>query len=433
MRSTSETSSPSCCRAKRTWLTTSVKKRPIDAPRTWDLSTPRLSAVAASCDDSSMGKPVRVNGPYPEKGKWRIYLIDGSGRKAFLFRTQAEAEAMKATLTARAQALTERTIGDTLDAYRDYRVRVRGVLPKTADDHCRHLRTLLPVDDPLATLTAERAARLYLDYTARANHYTGKPISVATHQWVLLIAKCWGRWLVKAGLVAQSPFLSVEPIGRRSVGKAQLTRDEAQQLSRAAVQKAQAGDAAAVGALLMLHMGLRQGEVGSRIVRDVDHDGQVLIIPFGKTATSRRRLKVPRWLQPYLLGLMVGKAASDLLFSADGQTPRPRQYWWRKVHELCDAAGVPRVCPHSLRGLHATLAIEEGESGEAVARALGHTSFEITAKHYATPDSVANARLERASQSLAPRPAEAPSARLDQFLSTLTPEELAALRKRLVA
>ncbi|MBL9003243.1 MAG: hypothetical protein JNJ46_03300, partial [Myxococcales bacterium] len=47
--------------------------------------------------------------------------------------------------------------------------------------------------------------------------------------------------------------------------------------------------------------------------------------------------------------------------------------------ELCDAANVPRVCPHSLRGLHATLAIEEGASGEAVARALGHTRFEITA------------------------------------------------------
>jgi integrase len=393
----------------------------------------RLSSVAASCHDPNVGKSVRVNGPYPEKGKWRIYLIDGSGRKAFLFATRAEAESMKAKLTERAQALTERTIGDTLDAYRDYRVRVRGVLPKTADDHCRHLRSLLPVADALSTLTPDRAGRLYLNYTERTNHYTGKPISVATHQWVLLIAKCWGRWLVKAGIATQNPFAAVEPIGRRSTGKAQLTRDEAQRLSRVAVQKAQAGDAAAVGALLMLHMGLRQGEVGSRIARDVDHDGQVLIIPFGKTATSRRRLKVPRWLQPYVSRLANGKAAGDLLFSVDGQKPRPHQYWWRKVHELCDAANVPRVCPHSLRGLHATLAIEEGASGEAVARALGHTSFEITAKHYATPDSVANARLEKASQSLAPSPAPSDSARLDQLLAALTPEELAALRKRLAA
>ena len=157
----------------------------------------------------------------------------------------------------------------------------------------------------------------------------------------------------------------------------------------------------------------------------------MLIIPFGKTATSRRRLKVPHWLQPHLSRLADGKAAGELLFSADGQKPRPHQYWWRKVHELCDAANVPRVCPHSLRGLHATLAIEEGASGEAVARALGHTSFEITAKHYATPDSVANARLEKVGQSLAPSDAAFPAARFDVLLSSLTPEELAALRKHL--
>jgi hypothetical protein len=34
--------------------------------------------------------------------------------------------------------------------------------------------------------------------------------------------------------------------------------------------------------------------------------------------------------------------------------------------------------------------------------ALGHTSFEITAKHYASADSVANARLAKANQVLAP-------------------------------
>ena len=110
---------------------------------------------------------------------------------------------------------------------------------------------------------------------------------------------------------------------------------------------------------------------------------------------------------------------------------RHRQYWWNKVQQLCDAAAVPRVCPHSLRGLHATLAIEEGASGEAVARALGHTSFEITAKHYASPDSVANARLEKVGQSLAPERLAAPASRIDQLLSSLTPEELAALRQHL--
>lgn len=188
---------------------------------------------------------------------------------------------------------------------------------------------------------------------------------------------------------------------------------------------------AAIGVLLMLHLGLRQGEVGARVARDVDTDGKVLIIPFGKTATSRRRLKVPMWLQPYVRSLVLGKMPHELLFSATGNTLRRRQYWWCQVHALCRAAGVPLVCPHSLRGLHATLAIEEGASGEAVARALGHASFEMTAKHYASVDSVANARVTRASESLAPNEPHSTPNRVAQFLSHLTPEELATLRREL--
>lgn len=374
-----------------------------------------------------MSKPVRVNGPYREDGKWRIYLIDGSSRKSFLYHSRAEAEAMKAGLAAKVSTLTApvRTVGETLADYRDYRVRTRGVLPKTAEDHCRHLRALLPLDCPLTALTAEQAQRLYLAFVKRRNHYTGKPLSVATHQWVLRIAKCWGRFLLKSGATAINPFADVEPIGKSNAGKTQLTRDEAQRLSQLALQRATAGDTAAVGILLMLHLGLRQGEVCARVARDIDTGGQVLIIPFGKTATSRRRLKVPAWLQPHLVRLGEGKSPTELLFSDDGVRRRPHQYFWRKVHELCKAAGVPQVCPHSLRGLHATLAIEEGAAGEAVARALGHKSFEVTAKHYASADSVTNARLRRAGESLMPKD------RVSDFLAQLTPQELSELRRRL--
>jgi hypothetical protein len=53
---------------------------------------------------------------------------------------------------------------------------------------------------------------------------------------------------------------------------------------------------------------------------------------------------------------------------------------------------VPKVCPHSFRGLWATLSVESGTASSAVAAALGHGSFEMTAKHYAQPEAVANAR-----------------------------------------
>lgn len=181
----------------------------------------------------------------------------------------------------------------------------------------------------------------------------------------------------------------------------------------------------------MLHLGLRQGEVSARIVRDVDADGRILVIPFGKTAGSRRRLKVPEWLRPLLLSLVAGKAPTDLLFSSENQQ-RSRGYWWRKVREWCQKANVPPVCPHSLRGLHATLAIEEGSTSDSVARALGHTSFAMTARHYASPDSVVNAQIARASQSLAPHKQSESSDPISDFLARLTPEQISALKERLL-
>lgn len=61
---------------------------------------------------------------------------------------------------------------------------------------------------------------------------------------------------------------------------------------------------------------------------------------------------------------------------------------------MCREAGVPEVTAHSLRGLHATLAMEWGSTGRVVAAALGHTSFAMTTKrHY-----VADGTVERAAQ-----------------------------------
>ena len=386
--------------------------------------TARLSTVATACEEPTVVKSVRVNGPYKDRDKWRIYLIDESGRKNMLFSTPEEAQAMKAKLEAHARHLTERTVGQLVDEYHHYRLETRTVAPKTAEDIVRHLRDFLPLDLPILSLTPERAQRCYLTYAHRPNRRTGKPISAATHHWVLLLAKCFTKWLVKSGVLAINPFAQVEPIGKVSAGKVQLTRDEAQQLSAHLVRRYQAGDLAAVGVLMMLHLGLRQGEVSARVARDVDTSGQVLIIPYGKTAQARRRLRVPSWLQPLLRKVADGKAPDDLLFGTEGRR-RKIQYWWRKVGEYCDAAGVPRVCPHSLRGLHATLAIEEGNSGEAVARALGHTSFTMTAKHYASTDSVENARVHRAASALMPS-----AEMLAELLSQMTPEARAELFRR---
>ena len=97
---------------------------------------------------------------------------------------------------------------------------------------------------------------------------------------------------------------------------------------------------------------------------------------------------MPEFLRPWLLALARRKGAQggELLFGGDARG-RPHQrgwplYWARKI---CDAAGVPVVSAHSMRGLHSTLAIQAGATSHLVAGALGHGSDSITKASYMAP------------------------------------------------
>src|SRR5262249_33192040 len=72
----------------------------------------------------------------------------------------------------------------------------------------------------------------------------------------------------------------------------------------------------------------------------------------------------------------------------------------KALRAFCKGAGVPVVCPHSLRGLHATLAVEAGQSCAAVARALGHGSDVVTREHYIAPAALDGARTARVASRL---------------------------------
>src|SRR5262249_28009512 len=146
-----------------------------------------------------------------------------------------------------------------------------------------------------------------------------------------------------------------------------------------------------LGVLLRLLLGLRAGEVLAREARDVDDDARVLWITRGKTKNARRRLEVPDEIQEPLRRLVVGKAPQERIFGTNRKGGvRNKAYLWFKVRALCDTAGVPRVCSHSLRGLHSTLALEAGATPHLVAAALGHSNFRVTARHYAEPSTLLN-------------------------------------------
>jgi integrase len=168
-----------------------------------------------------------------------------------------------------------------------------------------------------------------------------------------------------------------------------------------------------------------------REVRDLDDEGRVLWIPSGKTDNSRRRLEVPEPLRGLLLAQAEGKPPERRLFGSDRAQPHFQIWQWRQVRKYCQLAGLPRVCPHSLRGLHSSLAVAAGCTSSVVASALGHGSFAITAQHYVDPDTLRNTTLRRVAHALAQEatPAEPPS--LLQQLRALAPQELAELLRRL--
>lgn len=383
-------------------------------------------SMVGQCFDSKDESKITILGPYRNRDKWRLVVIDGTERKSVCSASRELALALKDKLTRENERTKSQTVGMALAEYRIYLRDVRGQLPKTANHVHDCLARWLPLSLLATSLTASKAEKLYEDLTQTVSLKTGNPLSVTTHHFFLTLAKGWGKWAQKERILSANPFADIEPLGKRRAGKMQLRIDEAQHLSHVAAELAGKGDSGALGVLLMLHLGLRQGEVGARVARDVDANGKILWVPAGKTKNAARRLKVPEFLQIPLLTLASQKQPTDLLFT-DGANPPPIPYFWKKVRRLCALAKVPIVCPHSLRGLHATLALEAGATSSMVAHALGHGSFEITARHYASAESVQGARSARVAEALAGG-ADDPVSRL---LAGLTATQLAELKTRL--
>jgi integrase len=103
---------------------------------------------------------------------------------------------------------------------------------------------------------------------------------------------------------------------------------------------------------------------------------------------------------------------------------------YKRLHKFCTVAGIPKFCPHSLRGLHSSLALASGATTHQVAASLGHASFSTTARHYADPAVIDNARAQRMVATLKS------SSSVEQLVDSLSPaqrEELMQLLTQKVA
>jgi len=342
-----------------------------------------------------------VSGPYSERGgtRFRIRILGDGSAKNLYFPTLEAALASKAEAEQQLRFPSHQRVGELMEAFFAERERSGLSLKETIANERERLRYFLAdlLDLEIHTVTPRRAEEIYRVTVERPSAKTGKPLEAASHRFYLGIAKRFFAWATKQGMITRNPFQEVRPQGRPKVGKPQLRIDEASRFVVTALKLCdQEDDELALAAVVALLMGMRASEVLKRRTRDVDCSGRVLWIDGGKTRNARRHLKVPVVLQERLAKLCTGKSPDDLLFGTNSHAgPRHHRVLWNAVGKICLLAQVPRVCTHSLRGLWATLSVESGALSDVVAASLGHGSFAMTAKHYAQPEAVSEARTAR--------------------------------------
>lgn len=372
-------------------------KKANQSRKSYRSDVPMLAGVRQK-SQSDKGS-LRVWGPYQEgPSSFRLKVAENGVQRSIKFRTQEEAERVKDELHRKYTATNRKTVAEALPEWVEETT--PNVKPRTIANYTKMLARL-PQSLAMAQLAEEEANKLYHQQIERVSLHTGRKVSTATQHLFLWVVRHFWIWAINKGYAKVNPWMKVRRVGKANVGKPQLRIDEARKLEAVAMQRADAGDVPALGVLLMLYLGLRQGEVAARVARDIDDDGRVLWVPSGKTKNARRRLKIPDQIRPLVLARIEGTQSGKLIFYPNDHKRFHHEYYKTQLARLCKLAGVPVVCPHSLRGMHATLALEGGATGDAVAKALGHGSFEMTKAHYASPSSVANSEAGRVAAALA--------------------------------
>jgi integrase len=351
----------------------------------------KLESFLATCDDTA----VKVYGPYaPCKGRsrWRLMVFDPTSNQRQMLTFESEEAAREALPLAAAQVQTHvpLLLHDTIQQYLDYKATLVAALwLRTLGDR---LRTFLP-NIPLSQLTPRRAEELYKSETQRVGKFG--VVKPATHHALLRNTKEFFNWLCEKGLASANPFQAVKPIGRANAGKEQPRETDAKTLDAHLFERARAGEEGALALLVQIYLGLRTSEVLSLTIGAIEREGHKVSIVRGKSKNAKRSLDLYPDVATLLWAHCAGRPIAERVFAAN-LPKRPKPAWmYKRLHQYCCSAGIPKYCPHSLRGLHATLALENGATSYQVAAGLGHGSFATTAKHYARPSAIDNARSQR--------------------------------------
>ena len=356
----------------------------------------KVSTPSAACaeNESTESECARVLGPYRNGQKWRLIVKEGERRKSLVYDTREQAESVRVTMLATFESQQGKTIAETLPEYLAYK-RKHGCSERTLHHIKLRLIGILPESGRLSSVTPRKAEALYAAATE-------KNYAVATHQKFLREAKAFYGYCVKQQHVTINPFAGIQSCGKSKSGKPQLRTDEARKLSSFLLERAKKGDRASLALMVQVLLGLRSSEVLNLRKRDLDCSGRVLVIEGTKSANAKRSLELDA---PVVRDLLMRRCESltseSLVFASDGATKaHSTTTLWKSLSRFCRLIGVPRVCPHSLRGLHSTLAIKAGATSTYVAQALGHGSDAVTRRHYIAPAAFDAARAARVAGAL---------------------------------
>jgi len=311
-----------------------------------------------------MAETERAYGPYPHRKRWRVIVVGADGgRVTATYKSAAKAQERIDEVNAKASG---RTVSAAVDAYVKH-LRERNA-STTCDTVAFRLRGLLKSherDRALSALTVPVARSLF---AKRATE-----IAPETQHGELVTASAFASWCVERGWLRTDPFLGLKPTGARARGKTQLRIDEARRFLDACLDE---NSHASIAAALALLCGMRASSIVKRTVRDVDDGARVLWIERDKTKAGDRHLEIPEVLRAPLAAICAGRTGGEPLF---GDVDR---HWvGYHVRRMCKVAKVPIVCPHGLRGTHASIAREE-VTVDHVARSLGHAGTGVTSRHY---------------------------------------------------
>lgn len=140
----------------------------------------------------------RVLGPYPYRGKYRIFLCDQGGAKvAQLYDTEKQANKAKALVEEEFAQVSSLTMAEELTAYEEYMRNVKHNKPASAKTTITRLRSFFADQGlPLTSLTSKRCLGYYENLTTRISPRTGKPPAVDSHRNILAEARRFLGWCV---------------------------------------------------------------------------------------------------------------------------------------------------------------------------------------------------------------------------------------------